>query len=82
MIETVPETEKAVLVGLIYSNQSERQTEEYLDELEFLADTAGAVVLKKFTQRLDVPNVSTFVERETGRDRQLYENDRSRHRNF
>lgn len=61
MIETVPETEKAVLVGLIYSNQSERQTEEYLDELEFLADTAGAVVLKKFTQRLDVPNVSTFV---------------------
>lgn len=61
MIETVPETEKAVLVGLTYSNQSERQTAEYLDELEFLADTAGAVILKKFTQKLDVPNVSTFV---------------------
>ncbi len=60
MIETAPETEKAVLVGLIY-NQDEKQAMEYLDELEFLADTAGAVVLKKFTQRLDVPNVSTFV---------------------
>ena len=34
---------------------------EYLDELEFLADTAGAEVLKKFTQRLDVPNAATFV---------------------
>lgn len=60
MIETAPETEKAVLVGLIY-DQDERQALEYLDELEFLADTAGAVVLKKFTQRLDVPNVATFV---------------------
>lgn len=61
MIETVQETEKAVLVGLIYKNQDERQALEYLDELEFLADTAGAEVLKKFTQKLDVPNVSTFV---------------------
>lgn len=60
MIETAPETEKAVLVGLIY-NQNERQAQEYLDELEFLADTAGAEVLKKFTQRLDVPNTTTFV---------------------
>jgi GTPase len=61
MIETAPLTEKAVLVGLIYNNQEDRQAMEYLDELEFLADTAGAIVLKKFTQRLDVPNVSTFV---------------------
>lgn len=61
MIETAPQTEKAVLVGLIYNNQEEKQAMEYLDELEFLADTAGAQVLKKFTQRLDVPNVSTFV---------------------
>ena len=60
MIETAPETEKAVLVGLIY-NQDERLAMEYLDELEFLADTAGAQVLKKFTQKLDVPNVTTFV---------------------
>lgn len=61
MIETAPQTEKAVLVGLINSSQEENQAMEYLDELEFLADTAGAQVLKKFTQRLDVPNVSTFV---------------------
>jgi GTP-binding protein HflX len=61
MIETAPQTEKAVLVGLIYKNQEEKQAMEYLEELEFLADTAGAEVLKKFTQKLDVPNVSTFV---------------------
>lgn len=61
MIETAPITEKAVLVGLISSSQDERQARDYLDELEFLADTAGAVVLKKFTQKLDVPNTATFV---------------------
>ena len=61
MIETAPITEKAVLVGLISSSQDEKQAKEYLDELEFLADTAGAVVLKKFTQKLDVPNTATFV---------------------
>jgi len=61
MIETAPETEKAVIVGLVNQHQDERQAKEYLDELEFLADTAGAEVLKKFTQKLDVPNVATFV---------------------
>jgi GTP-binding protein HflX len=61
MIETAPITEKAVLVGLISSGQDERQAKEYLDELEFLADTAGAIVLKKFTQKMDVPNTATFV---------------------
>ncbi|MCY1723467.1 GTPase HflX [Prolixibacteraceae bacterium Z1-6] len=61
MIETAPETEKAVIVGLINHTQDERQVKEYLDELEFLADTAGAVVLKKFTQKLDIPNKATFV---------------------
>ncbi|HPF52930.1 MAG TPA: GTPase HflX [Draconibacterium sp.] len=61
MIETAPITEKAVIVGLINSQQDERQVKEYLDELEFLADTAGAVVLKKFTQKLDIPNKATFV---------------------
>lgn len=61
MIETAPATEKAVLVGLINSRQDEKQAEEYLDELEFLTDTAGAVVLKKFTQKLDIPNTATFV---------------------
>ena len=61
MIETAPLTEKAVIVGLITQNQDEKQAVEYLDELEFLADTAGAVVLKKFTQKLDTPNRATFV---------------------
>ncbi len=61
MIETAPITEKAVLVGLISSGQDEKQAMEYLDELEFLADTAGALVLKKFTQKLDIPNTATFV---------------------
>ena len=61
MIETAPNTEKAVLVGLISGSQDEKQAKEYLDELEFLTDTAGAVVLKKFTQKLDVPNTATFV---------------------
>ena len=61
MIETAPVTEKVVIVGLINRNQNERQSREYLDELEFLVDTAGAVVLKRFTQKLDVPNTATFV---------------------
>lgn len=61
MIDTsiVPET--VVLVGLINQYQDERQAQEYLDELAFLADTAGAVVKKQFFQRLDVPNPVTFV---------------------
>ena len=61
MIETAPQQETAVLVGLINQNQDERQAQEYLDELEFLADTAGAVVKNKFYQRLDVPHPATFV---------------------
>jgi len=61
MIETTPITEKAVLVGLVSSHQDGKQANEYLEELEFLTDTAGAVVLKTFTQKLDLPNTATFV---------------------
>ncbi len=61
MLETAPATEKAVLVGLINQGQDEKQANEYLDELEFLADTAGATVLKRFTQKLANPNKATFV---------------------
>lgn len=61
MIDTAKTQETAVLVGLITQNQDERQAREYLDELEFLADTAGARVEKQFFQRLDVPNSATFV---------------------
>jgi GTPase len=61
MIETSTISEKVVLVGLISQSQDERQAREYLDELEFLADTAGASVLKKFLQRMDRPHPVTFV---------------------
>ncbi len=61
MLETAPNTETAVIVGLINQGQDEKQVKEYLDELEFLVDTAGAKVLKRFTQKLDFPNKATFV---------------------
>ena len=54
-------TERAVLVGLITINQNETKAREYLDELAFLADTAGAVAEKTFLQRLDHPDSRTFV---------------------
>ncbi|MCI6503685.1 MAG: GTPase HflX [Prevotella sp.] len=53
--------ETAVLVGLITPQQNEAKTAEYLDELEFLADTAGAVTLKRFTQRVSGPSSVTYV---------------------
>lgn len=54
-------TERAVLVGLITPTQGEAKANEYLDELAFLADTAGAVTVMRFLQRLDYPNPRTFV---------------------
>ena len=53
--------ETAILVGLITKNQNERKTNEYLDELQFLAETAGAVTVKRFTQKLDGPSSVTYV---------------------
>ena len=53
--------ETAVLAGLITKDQDEAKTKEYLDELEFLADTAGAVIVKRFTQRLNGPSSVTYV---------------------
>jgi len=53
--------EPAVLVGLIHKDQTETQAQEYLDELAFLAETAGAVTLKKFTQKLAHPDSKTFI---------------------
>ena len=55
------EEEKALLVGLITPRQSEQQVEEYLDELEFLALTAGATCLKRFTQKMEHPHSATFL---------------------
>lgn len=53
--------EKAVLIGIIHQQQSEAQLKEYLDELAFLVDTAGAEEMKRFVQKLDKPNPSTFI---------------------
>lgn len=61
MEQTENYSERTILVGLITPEQDERKANEYLDELEFLSDTAGAVTVKKFLQRLDYPNSKTFV---------------------
>jgi GTP-binding protein HflX len=61
LISTGIKNETAVLIGLIYNLQTEEQVTEYLDELAFLAETAGAVALKRFTQRLDHPDSRTFI---------------------
>lgn len=53
--------EKAILVGLIHKDQTEPQVKEYLDELAFLAETAGAKAVRKFIQRLAHPDSRTFV---------------------
>ena len=53
--------EKTILIGLITQFQNEELSEEYLDELEFLAFTAGGEVLKRFTQKMEVPNPKTFI---------------------
>lgn len=60
-IKTEVKAETAILVGLITRTQDERKTAEYLDELEFLAETVGAVTVKRFTQRLDSPSSVTYV---------------------
>lgn len=60
--QRVPEAaERTILVGLITQDQPEQKAMEYLDELAFLADTAGAVTVGTFMQRLDYPNPKTFV---------------------
>ena len=58
---TEVKTETAILVGLITIHQDESKTKEYLDELEFLADTAGAVTVKRFTQKVSGPNSVSYV---------------------
>jgi len=58
---TKKEQEKAVLVGIINHEQSDKEVKEYLDELKFLTDTAGAKTMKIFTQKIDNPNTKTFV---------------------
>jgi len=61
MIETGRRAEKAVLVGVIHPGQTDDEVKDYLNELEFLADTAGAVTLKRFIQRIEAPNPRTYI---------------------
>lgn len=53
--------EKVVLIGVINQEQDEEKSNEYLDELEFLSYTAGGEVVKRFTQKIDIPNPKTFI---------------------
>ena len=53
--------EKVVLIGIVTKDQDEQTSKEYLDELEFLTFTAGGEVVKRFTQKLDMPNPKTFI---------------------
>jgi GTP-binding protein HflX len=64
-------SEKAILVGIVTRMQNEAQSKEYLDELEFLTYTAGGVVVKRFTQRMEMPNAKTFIG--SGKMQQLQE---------
>jgi len=59
--KVVGASENAVLVGLIQKNQTEKQVNEYLDELAFLAETAGAITVKRFTQKMAHPDSKTFL---------------------
>jgi GTP-binding protein HflX len=58
---SIQKEEKAILVGIVDKTQTEEQVQEYLDELAFLAETAGAVTVKRFTQKMTHPDSKTFV---------------------
>ena len=60
-LSTIKEKETAVLVGVHIKGQPDEVIEDYLKELEFLTETAGGTVVKKFVQRLDKPNPKTFI---------------------
>jgi GTP-binding protein HflX len=61
MIETNKPLERAILIGILYHGQEESEVEDYLGELSFLTETAGVEPVKRFIQKLDVPNPRTFV---------------------
>lgn len=60
-ISTAKKQERAVLVGVLLPFQKEQEITDYLDELEFLTETAGAITLKRFIQKIDEPNPRTFI---------------------
>jgi len=61
MIETGKPVEKAILIGINYPGQDERETNDYIDELSFLTETAGAEPVKRFIQKLQKPDPRTFI---------------------
>src|SRR5512143_1019435 len=61
MIETEKRGERAILIGLNYPGQDDKQSREYLEELSFLAETAGAEPVRTFIQKLNSPDPRTFV---------------------
>jgi len=61
MIDTNKPLERAILIGILYHGQEESEVEDYLGELSFLTETAGVEPVKRFIQKLDVPNPRTFV---------------------
>ncbi len=61
MIDTNTPIERAVLIGIVYQGQDESEADEFLQELAFLTETAGAETVKRFTQKLDLPNPRTFI---------------------
>ena len=61
LYDTTPNVDTAVLVSLIRQNQSNQETEEHLDELAFLTETLGAKTVYRFTQRLEKPDIKTFI---------------------
>lgn len=60
-ITTLKEAEKAILIGIILPRQAEEEVIDYLEELEFLTETAGALTQKRFIQKIDAPNPKTFI---------------------
>ncbi|MCG3167922.1 MAG: GTPase HflX [Bacteroidia bacterium] len=61
LFDTAKKQEKAVLIGLINQHQNEQKVKEYMDELAFLTETAGALPVKRFTQKMDKPDSATFL---------------------
>ena len=59
--QVIQQEERAIIVGVVQKGQTELQVQEYLEELSFLAETAGAVTIKRFIQRLSHPDSKTFV---------------------
>ncbi|MCE7056334.1 GTPase HflX [Algoriphagus sp. AGSA1] len=59
--ETAPKEETAILVSVVRQHQMDQQTEEYLDELAFLTETLGAKTVYRFTQKMEKPDIKTFV---------------------